>query len=104
MLSKLGRSVEDMQDLDGRGVFTSETLVAIEKLKHHILTGCLSDIPPGGGTNRNERLHCLVHKVQDGYSIGILATDCFISCPQYTIDGRKVSKPINVTGIHGCQK
>ena len=33
MLSKLGRFVEkwkDMQDLDRRGVFTSETLVAIE--------------------------------------------------------------------------
>uniref|UniRef100_A0A7M5XML4 CRC domain-containing protein n=2 Tax=Clytia hemisphaerica TaxID=252671 RepID=A0A7M5XML4_9CNID len=36
----------------------------IEKLKKHINLGCCSDIPPGGGTNKNENLHkqlkCLV--------------------------------------------
>ena len=38
-------------------VFTSKTTEAIRKLHSHISFGCLSNIPPGGGTNRNERLH-----------------------------------------------
>ena len=46
-----------MEDSDGRKLFSSETLDAARKLHHHIAAGCLSDIPQGGGTNRNECLH-----------------------------------------------
>jgi len=37
--------------------FKPDTMRAVENLKCHILMGCLSNIPPGGGTNKNERLH-----------------------------------------------
>ena len=56
MLYKLDRFVEkwkSVKDCNGRSIFTSDTLGATEKLKHHISSGCLSNIPPGAGTNRN---------------------------------------------------
>ena len=34
-----------------------ETLHQLECLRKHIQKGCLSDIPPGCGTEKNERLH-----------------------------------------------
>ena len=34
----------------------------IEKLKKHVLEGCLSDIPPFGGTHGNEALHKTLNK------------------------------------------
>ena len=47
------------------GTLTSTVLQAsrqdvvdsINDLRDHIIRGCLSDIPPGEGTERNERLH-----------------------------------------------
>ena len=35
----------------------SSAVHEIEKLKGHVTKGCLSGIPPSGGTNRNETLH-----------------------------------------------
>ena len=34
-----------------------DTLREIEQLRKHIRKGCLSDIPAGCGTEKNERLH-----------------------------------------------
>ena len=54
MLRKLESFVKkwkNPQDGVGRKVFTPETIEATRKLKHHITTGCLSNIPAGGGTN-----------------------------------------------------
>ena len=34
----------------------------IEKLKKHIMNGCLSGLPPGFGTEKNERLHRLLNR------------------------------------------
>ena len=34
-----------------------DLLSEIENLKKHVEKGCFSDIPPGGGTENNERLH-----------------------------------------------
>ena len=39
---------------DGNQLFKTDTIKAIENLKKHINNDCLSDIPPGGGTNKNE--------------------------------------------------
>ena len=41
---------------------SEETMVEIEKLKKHIDKGCLSGIPPGFGTERNEQLHRLLNR------------------------------------------
>ena len=41
---------------------SEETMAEIEKLKKHIEKGCLSGIPPGFGTERNEQLHRLLNR------------------------------------------
>ena len=41
---------------------TSETLKQIENLREHIKKGCLSGIPPGFGTERNEQIHRLLNR------------------------------------------
>ena len=41
---------------------SEETMAEIEKLKKHIEKGCLSRIPPGFGTERNEQLHRLLNR------------------------------------------
>lgn len=41
---------------------TSCTLTEIESLRNHIGKGCLSDIPPGYGTEKNEYLHRLLNR------------------------------------------
>ncbi|XP_027043108.1 uncharacterized protein LOC113671092 [Pocillopora damicornis] len=41
---------------------TKETLEEIKRLKKHILNNCLSGIPPGFGTERNEQLHKLLNR------------------------------------------
>ena len=41
---------------------TKGTLEEIDRLKKHIITGCLSGIPPGFGTERNEQLHRLLNR------------------------------------------
>ena len=42
--------------------FTDETMAEIEKLKKHIVKGCWSELPPGFGTEKNERLHRLLNR------------------------------------------
>ena len=44
-------------DSNGWKIINSKVLKEIECLRVHVHRGCLSNIPPGVGTNRNERLH-----------------------------------------------
>ena len=53
-------------------VFTDGTIPAIENLKRHISHGCISNIPPGAGTNRNERFHHHINSIIHRSKIGIL--------------------------------
>lgn len=41
---------------------SEDTMCEIEKLKKHITNGCLSGLPPGFGTEKNERLHRLLNR------------------------------------------
>ena len=41
---------------------TSETLKQIQNLREHIKKGCLSGIPPGFGTEKNEQIHRLLNR------------------------------------------
>ena len=41
---------------------TEATFIEIENLRKHIQKGCLSEIPPGCGTERNEGLHILLNR------------------------------------------
>ena len=58
-----------------------ETLYQLECLRKHIQKGCLSDIPPGCGTQKNERLHrhinrsplCGVSKIGPELAIAVMS-------------------------------
>ena len=50
---------KDVSDSKGNTVFTPQTASEINNLKKHIKSGCLSEMPPGAGSNRNERFHQL---------------------------------------------
>lgn len=48
---------KDACDCESRQLFKPDTNTAIKNIIKHIRNGCLSNIPPGGGTNCNERFH-----------------------------------------------
>jgi len=57
---------------DGQAsILTPAVLNEIEHLKRHMEKGCLSDIPPGFGTNRNENLHRSLNHRLAGHRMGI---------------------------------
>lgn len=45
------------RDSSGNPIFRADTHIAINNIIRHIKIGCLSQIPPGGGTTKNERFH-----------------------------------------------
>lgn len=57
---------------DEQCILTKETLAEIEKLKIHVIKGCLSGIPIGGGTNKNEAFHRYINTFFHKSRIGIL--------------------------------
>ena len=50
----------------------SATAHAIANLQGHASAGCLSKVPPGHGTNRNARFHCLLSSFFNKSKIGVL--------------------------------
>ena len=91
---------KDSKDREGRNVFTPDTAEAIRKLKHHISLGCLSDIPPGGGTNRNERLHHHLNSLFSRTKIGVLLAYALLTIAYNSAENKKeafhvVTKTIN---------
>ena len=64
---------------------SKETLHQLECLRKHIQKGCLSDIPPGCGTEKNERLHrhinrsllCGVSKIGPELAIAVMSCALF---------------------------
>ena len=94
---------DKMTDVNGEKLFKSQTISAIENLNRHILTDCLSDIPPGGGTNRNERLHEHINKYFNRSRIGILLAYSLLHMILYahnsskTVNGKRIICPITAT-------
>lgn len=93
---------KDAKDLNGKLVFTSDTLAAAQKLKKHILNGCLCNIPPGGGTNGNERLHFTLNGLFTQCKLGILLSYALLTISIHAhntserIHGRVISKPVTM--------
>lgn len=57
---------------NGQNVLTRDSMEEIEKLKVHIVKGCLSGINVGGGTNKNEAFHRYVNTFFHKSRIGVL--------------------------------
>ena len=64
----------------------------IEKLKKHVLEGCLSDIPPSGGTQGNEALHKTLNKSLKRSRIGLELALAFLGTFFYKWNERKLSR------------
>ena len=96
---------DKMTDASGEKLFKPQTIISIENLKQHILTGCLSDIPPEGGTNRNERLHEHINKYFNRSRIGILLAYSLLHMILYAhnsskiINGKRIICPIAMTHL-----
>ncbi len=50
------------QKYEEEPVLPGQAIEQLRKLKIYVENGCLSDIPPSGGTNRNEALHKILHR------------------------------------------
>lgn len=91
---------DGVKAIKGVHVFSSDTLGAIQKLKKHISAGCLSNIPPGGGTNRNERFHHHINSILHRSKVGILLAYALLTVVihsynlMYSRHSRTVSEPI----------
>lgn len=110
MLSKLDRFVtrwKDMVDDNGMKLFRSDTFNALENIRRHISAGCLSGIPPGGGTNRNERLHEHINSFFNRSRIGILLAYALLTMIFHShntsmkFGGKVVVRPITATPLLG---
>ena len=53
-------------------VLSTDALTEIEKLKVHVTKGCISEIPVGCGTNRNEAFHRYIRTFFHKSRVGIL--------------------------------
>ena len=81
ILEKLDAFISKWRDVSHNGVkiFKPDTFKALNNLKHHISAGCLSNIPPGRGTNRNERFHEHINSFFNRSRIGILLAYALIT-------------------------
>ena len=108
MLRNMERFVHEWKDVksgSGKNLFTLDTLQAIEKLKRHITAGCLSNIPPDGGTNRNERFHSHIKSYFNRSRIGVLLAYALITVIIHShnsaikVNGKCVSRPITASPV-----
>lgn len=58
-------------EFDGTKLMPQCAVDEINKLLIHVEKGCLSDIPPSGGTSRNEGIHRVLNKTLKKSRIGI---------------------------------
>ena len=61
----------------------------IDNLKHHVIKGCLSGIPPSGGTNRNEAIHKSLNKSLKRSRIGLELALAFLGLFFYKWNEKK---------------
>lgn len=98
---------KDASDSKGTKLFKAETLASLHNLKQHITAGCLSYIPPGGGTNKNERLHEHLKTFFHRSRIGILLAYALLTVIFHThntsqkVGGKVVIRPITASPLQG---
>ena len=88
---------------DGTPILSAAAMKEIANLKLHINKGCLSNIRPGRGTNRNEVLHRNINAIIKSSRYGIeltyaLLSTCFYNHNEYhlSLKEHRVARPIEV--------
>ena len=89
----------------GGDLITESVLSEIENLLVHVRHGCLSGIPRGCGTNRNENLHMLLNRHFNRSRIGVLLAYALLSVTIYTYNnkihfkGKTVTPPVTSLAV-----
>ena len=81
--SNLEKWVKKWLSIGGEALINKDVVSAIVNLRVHIDNGCLSGIPPGCGTNRNENLHRQLNTHFHQGKVVILLAYAFISTQLY---------------------
>ena len=97
-MEKLLHRWKDVKYESGETVLNANVCKEMEKLKCHILKGCLSRIPPGGGSNRNENLHRNLRSVIARSKLGCELAEAVLAVFCYIWNERKTSSSLPV----GC--
>ena len=84
------------QEIDGSLVLPQSALKAIDGLLIHVRSGCLSNIPPSGGTNRNEAIHRPINKAFKGQRFGVQTAIASLGKFFYRWNERKQSMIKNI--------
>lgn len=72
-----------------QAVLPAAAVRKIKKLEKHVNKGCLSDMPVGCGSERNENLHKCVQKAASKGHIGVLLALAHFSSFQYKWNKKK---------------
>lgn len=78
-------------EIDSIPLLSSSAVKEINNLKHHVIKGCLSAIPPSGGTNRNEAIHKSLNKSLKQSRIGLELALAFLGLFFYKWNEKKIS-------------
>lgn len=102
LLSNLESFTDKWRDVatDDCKVLRDEALTEINKLKVHVTRGCLSGIPPSGGTNRNEAFHRYIRTFFHKSRLGFLLAYALIMMIVFNYnnkEGKNIQKPIDAT-------
>ena len=104
LLTNLDKFITKWQQNDHeKAIFKPETASALQRLRKHMQFGCLSGIPVGAGTNRNERLHQHLGNYFNRSKIGILLAYALLSVILHfhnastRVSGKLVSRPISAS-------
>ena len=90
-LSAFTQRWESAADSAGTAIF-QETKKSSRNLLKHIKTGCLSGIPPGGGTTKNERIHQHIKNFFRRSKVGIPLAYALLSIICYRHNSETISK------------
>ena len=73
MLKNLDEFTKKWKDAEFKDwhIINDNVMDALDYIRVHISKGCLSGIPPGCGTNRNENLHKIINPFFSRCRIGI---------------------------------
>ena len=104
LISKINKNLDlflskwTSMEVKGWKLLNSNFFKEIEKLKKHINIGCLSSIPPGIGTNRNESLHSTLKYLVVRGKLSILTAEALFThifyCYNAKLDGKCYPLPI----------
>lgn len=86
-----------------KAILNNGTLNEISNLRKHIAKGCLSGIPPGIGTNKNEALHKHINPYFRKSRLGVQAAYALL-CILFYLHNKKIARnEPSQQSVQSCQ-